>query len=109
MSASIIQDTRECYIRRAFANLENYCGPLSDEGLERHHIMFGYSSKDRIYSEHFGLWVYLCPEHHRTGDVAPHQSKGTDNTLRRIAQTAFERKYSHEYWMQIFRKNYLED
>ena len=99
---SIIQLNKNyCYICR---ELTGYI--VERRGLEEHHIFGG---PNRKLSEKYGLKVYLCPEHHRTGDVAPHQSKGTDNTLRRIAQTAFERKYSHEYWMQIFRKNYLED
>lgn len=105
MSRSIIQDKKECFICRA---LSDGIGEVKSEGLERHHIMFGYSSKDRDYSEHFGLWVWLCPAHHKTDELAPHVSKRTNIALRKVAQAAFEQKHSHEEWMRIFRVNYRE-
>lgn len=105
MSRSIIQERKECFICRA---LSDGIGEVKSEGLERHHIMFGYSSKDRDYSEHFGLWVWLCHEHHREGELSPHKSKRTNIALRKVAQAAFEQKHSHEEWMRIFRVNYRE-
>lgn len=73
--------------------------------LEEHHVMEGTAS--RQLSEHYGLKVYLDPEHHRLSKESPHQSKEIDDLLHRKAQKAFEQKYSHEKWMEIFRKNYL--
>jgi hypothetical protein len=35
------------------------------------------------------------------------RDKELDRQLPQDAQRAFEKKYSHEEWMAIFRKNYL--
>ena len=109
MSKSIIQEKKECYICRAFMNLENDMRELPEKGLEKHHIMFGFSNKNRKLSEKYGLWVWLCPKHHKWDDISPHKSKITNIATRRIAQRAFELKYSHEKWMELFGKNYIDD
>ena len=109
MSRSIIQEKKECYICRAFMNLENDMRELPEKGNEKHHIMFGFSSKNRKLSEKYGLWVWLCPKHHKWDDISPHKSKITNIAMRRIAQRAFELKYSHEKWMELFEKNYIDD
>lgn len=109
MSKSIIQDKKECYICRAFLNLENDTSELPEYGLERHHIMFGYSSKNRKLSEKYGLWVWLCPKHHKWDEISPHKSKVTNIAMRRIAQRAFEQKFPKSKWMELFGKNYIED
>ena len=109
MSRSIIQEKKECYICRAFMNLENDMRELPEKGLEKHHIMFGFSSHNRKLSEKYGLWVWLCPKHHKWDDISPHKSKITNIATRRIAQRAFELKYSHEKWMELFGKNYIDD
>ena len=109
MSKSIIQEKKECYICRAFMNLENDMRELPEKGLEKHHIMFGFSSNNRKLSEKYGLWVWLCPKHHKWDDISPHKSKITNIATRRIAQRAFELKYSHEKWMELFGKNYIDD
>ena len=74
---------------------------------ERHHI---YGSANRKYSEQYGLTVYLCPECHRTSEVAVHRNKEVRRTLQRIGQRAFERACgSREKFIRLFGKNYLED
>ena len=112
MSRSIVQktDEKECYFCRALDCLET--GGLSDlrrEDNERHHIFFGYSSKDRDNSEKYGLWVYLCPYHHRIAPESVHKSKATCRLLHRIGQKAFEDLYGHEKFMEIFKENYIMD
>ena len=50
MSESLIQTEKECW----------FCG--AQVNLERHHIFAG--TANRPISEKYGLWVYLCHEHH---------------------------------------------
>lgn len=80
-------------------------GDQSRKMTEEHHVMFGMA--DRKLSEKYGLKVYLCPEHHRTGKESAHKDKDVNDALRRMAQRVFERKHGHEAWMRVFRKNYL--
>lgn len=90
---SIIQDCKEvCYI----------CG---GRATEEHHCIHG--SANRKLSEKYGLKVYLCPACHRTGKLAVHRNYFADKKIKQIAQKAFEKKYSHEEFMKIFKKNYL--
>lgn len=73
-------------------------------GLERHHVLGG---PNRKWSEKYGLWVMLCgPTCHRGKDGAQYNRKVGDS-LKRLAQIAFEARHSHAEWMEIFRKNYL--
>ena len=72
--------------------------------LERHHIFAGVAN--RPLSEQYGLWVWLCHEHH-TGKDGAQYCKEKAESLKRLAQIAFEARHSHEEWMEIFRKNYL--
>lgn len=102
---SIIQQTKECYICRETAIRCGYYGILPDKGLHRHHVMHG--TANRRLAEEYGLWVYLCIEHHEYGPVAVHNNALTDRHLKEIAQQAFESMYSHEKWMETFGKNYI--
>lgn len=72
--------------------------------LERHHVLGGVAN--RPLSEKYGLWVWLCHEHHTGTDGAQYDPE-KNNCLKRLAQIAFEGKHSHEEWMETFRKNYL--
>lgn len=93
MSKSIIQTNKEeCYLCHGRAS-------------EEHHVIYG--TANRKLSEKYGLKVYLCTDCHRTGKNAVHRNYFTDIKLKQIAQQVFENKYSHEEYMQIFRKNYL--
>lgn len=103
---SILQERNgECYICAYQGNHRKH------DYLECHHVFEGVAN--RKLSEKYGLKVYLC-RHHHTGDVlgskdAVH-SKGMndwDRVLKQTAQVAFETKYSHEKFMQVFGKNYL--
>ena len=73
--------------------------------LQEHHVMSG--TANRKLSERYGLKVYLCLRHHTAGVMAVHNNAFLQNLLRRKAQEAFEKKYSHEKWMEVFGRNYL--
>ena len=89
---SIIQkDGSRCFV----------CGRMNE--LECHHILAG---PNRKWSEQYGLTVMLCHEHH-TGKDGAQYNRELGDSLKRLAQIAFEARYSHDEWMQIFRKNYL--
>lgn len=73
--------------------------------LEEHHVIFG--TANRTLSEKYGLKVYLCKQHHTAGPEAVHNKAEHRKLLQRKAQEAFEAKYSHEKWMEVFGRNYL--
>ncbi len=92
MTRSILQDEKVCYLcPRSF-------------GLEKHHILSGVAN--RRLSEKYGLWVYLCQEHH-TGKKGAQYEKDLNRLLKQQAQIAFEAIHGHDLWMKVFRKNYL--
>lgn len=102
MSKSIMHDRKDgtCYL----------CMLLhGDHGrktrLEEHHVMEG--TANRKLSEHYGLKVYLDPEHHRLSQESPHRNAEINERLHVEAQKAFEKKYSHEEWMKVFGRNYI--
>ena len=79
------------------------------QALHKHHIFGG---ANRKYSEKYGLWVKICCIRCHNGGPssvhqAPNKEDGKDLLLKRLAQQAFEEKYSHEEFMRIFGKNYL--
>lgn len=96
MAESIIQTDKECL----------FCG--TTQGLEKHHIL---KAANRVHSETYGLWVWLCGYHHREAPEAPHRNRKTDLALICLAQTEFERQGmgDREEFMAIFGKNYLDD
>jgi len=86
------EEPRQCYL----------CG--RQFGLERHHVMAGVAN--RRLAERFGLWLFLCYSCH-TGDAGAQYDKDLNLQLKKEAQEAFEKYYTHEKWMEIFGKNYL--
>ena len=93
MAKSIMQPEEEkvCYITGSQYNLD----------CHHQHIMGG---PNRKLSEKYGLKVWLRHDihmdlHDRDNDLKIQ--------LKQEAQKVFEEKYSHELWMQLFRKNYL--
>ena len=103
MSKSIMHDKKDgtCYLCVLLHN--DYSRKTL---LEEHHVMEGVAN--RRLSEHYGLKVYLDPQHHRTNRIeSPHQSRRINEMLHRKAQQAFEEKHSHQEWMQTFGKNYI--
>lgn len=75
--------------------------------LEEHHVIFGIAN--RRLSERYGLKVYLCPDHHRTGTMAVHRNAAVADILIKAAQIAFMKKYSFDQFISIFGRNYLSE
>ena len=72
---------------------------------EEHHVFF--SGHQRAISEEYGLKVYLCYRHHREGPEAVHNNKRHRRMLEALGQQAFEERYGHKKFMEIFQKNYI--
>ena len=68
--------------------------------LARHEV-FGGSS--RQISKATGMWVKLCPRCH----ARVHADENMEELLKKEAQALFEEEYSHEEFIELFRKNYL--
>ncbi len=102
MSKSILQDKRDgqCYLCMLLNNDED-----RRTGLEEHHIFGG---KNRSLSEHYGLKVYLCHEHHQSSTESIQRNKEINQLMHEIGQRAFEERYPNLNFMQIFGKNYLD-
>lgn len=92
VKGSIVQSGEKCCF---------LCGRRTQ--LEKHHIMSG---PNRRLAEKYGIWCFLCASCHRGVDGAQYNSEVGDR-LKQIGQTAFEKIYSHAFWMELFRKNYL--
>ena len=90
---SIIQKDRECYLCSITLN------------LEKHHCIHG--TAGRKLADKYGLTVWLCAYHHRDQKNGVHGNKDLDLWFKQLAQNVFEIAYSHEKWMQIFKRNYL--
>lgn len=114
MAKSIIQKrtdptSRECFLCREEADRIGYFGELRHTGLHKHHFVFGRFGLFRKKAEHYGLWGYVCEDrHHERGPESPHMNAEVRKHLTKVAQRAFEEKYSRELWMQEFGINYLE-
>lgn len=79
----------------------NVCIECGGRGEHTHHCIFG---KNRRWSEAYGLKVRLCHEcHQRLHD----RDEAMARKYKKMAQEAFEAKYSHEEFMRIFGRNYL--
>lgn len=106
-----ISGIKECCLCRMEAYEAEYYGDLPSKGLHRHHVIYGRGKRN--LSEKYGLWVWLCPMHHEFGPAAVHNSaskegRENDKVLKIVAQSVFERQYSHEKWMEVFGKNYMD-
>ena len=109
MAKSIIQAytkqyNRECFLCRFEAEKDGkYYEPSERErkSMHKHHFMNG--SANRKLAEQYGLWGYLCENHHSM----LHEKSKYYEFLIQVAQGRFEKLYSHEKWMEIFKKNYL--
>lgn len=96
MSKSIMQETKECYITH------------SPYHLARHHC---YGGSRRQLSEEWGCWVWLRADWHNLADYGVHGKNGheLDMRLKRECQKRFEELHGHEKFMEVFKKNYLEE
>ena len=92
MGKSLLQDEKKCYITGA------------TENLHQHHIFKG---SRRKASDKWGCWVWLRADWHNMADYGVHFNKELDTWLKLEAQAAFEAKYGHQKFMDVFGKNYL--
>lgn len=90
---SILQHSKRCLV----------CGTTI--GLEEHHVFYG---SHRQAADRHGLTVLLCALCHR-GDGGVHHNTTLDLRLKRAAQERFEATYSHDEFMRVFGRNYLEE
>lgn len=77
------------------------------EILEEHHVFFGRAL--RKLAEKYGMKVYLCIFHHRTGREAVHQNGSINKMVQAYAQRAFEKKWPEKNFYSIFGRNYILD
>lgn len=89
MSASIMQDERECFITGSQIN------------LDRHHCFHGIRRKA---AEKYGCWIWLRHDLHME---LHSQNPALDLMIKRACQERFEEIYSHEEFMDVFGKSYL--
>jgi hypothetical protein len=72
-----------------------------------HEIFFG--EKYRKWSIKYGLTKRLCYIHHNMpSGVNPHSDRRIDLRYKVEAQRSFEQEHSHEDFIKIFGRNYLE-
>lgn len=76
--------------------------------LEKHHCFYGHGK--RAISDKYGFWVWLRPEWHRgTSGVHGKNGHNIDLLLKRDCQRKYEETHSREEWLELMKKNYLED
>ena len=76
--------------------------------LQWHHIIHG--TANRVISDRYGLTCWLCMSCHEQ----LHCSRliywrEVDEQLKASAQRQFENRHSHEEWMELFKKNYIDN
>lgn len=77
------------------------------ENIHIHEVFYGTANRKK--SIKYGCCVPLTAEMHNASSKGVHFNKDFDLCLKHKMQRAFEEKYSHEFFMEIFHKNYLED
>ena len=76
------------------------------DDLEVHHCLNGNGKRDPC--DRLGLWVWLCPEHHRLGEDAVHKDIAIRTKLKQIAQAKYEQEIgSRRSFIETFGKSYL--
>lgn len=76
--------------------------------LQWHHIIHG--TANRALSDRYGLTCWLCMSCHKLlhSSRSPYWRE-VDAQLKATAQRQFENRYGHDKWMEIFKKNYIDD
>jgi len=73
----------------------------SERNLEAHHCMHG--TANRRLAEKYNLIVPLCRSCH---SELHDRNTELDRHIMQLAQIEFEKNFSYELWMQVFKKNY---
>jgi hypothetical protein len=89
---------------RSILQKKKRCLVCDSPDVEEHHVFEG---SRRRASETYGMKVYLCLEHHRGRPRGVHADAAFAAWLKREAQKIFERRYGHDVFMQVFKKNYI--
>jgi hypothetical protein len=94
-------------VSRSMLSNERVCFVCKRTGhLHKHHIYGGIGR--RKLSEHFGMWVYLCPEHHNMSKHGVHSDTLLDLKLKKLGQETWEfNGGSRVQFIQIFGRSYL--
>lgn len=85
-----MQAEKECFITGARQN------------LDKHHI---YHGPRRKAADEYGCWVWLRHDIH----MMLHSKGLYDDDLKAVCQYRFEQIYSHEEFMKVFGKNYIQE
>ena len=96
MSASKLQDIKQCYITGQWYG-------DNGEPLERHHVLNGAL---RDFAEREGLWIWITPQQHR---ILHDTKQGVYmlKLLKKIAQLTYEKEHTHDEWMSNVMKSYV--
>lgn len=70
-----------------------------------HEVFYG---SYRLVSIRWGMVIPLCSFHHAEGKYSVHFDRDLDLKLKKMAQTIFEKKYSHDLFMKEFKIDYKE-
>jgi len=89
---SLLCPVKECYITGSRVN------------LHRHHVFGG---PLRQKSERWGCWVWLRADYHNMSEHGVHADRQLDLRIKRECQEAFEARFGHELFMEVFGKSYL--
>lgn len=93
---SIVSNRKECF----------RCGKTGV--LHRHHV---YGGSRRKWSEEYGCWIYLCPEHHNMSDQGIHFDKEFDSRVKELTEMMWldHNMASVDDFRAVFGKNYIQD
>lgn len=85
------------------------CIETGEKGnIHIHEVFFG--TADRKKSIEWGCCIPLIERMHDTNfPTSIHNDKGMNYRYKRLMQKAFEEKYGHEKFMEVFIKNNLEE
>ncbi len=76
------------------------------DNIHIHEVFFGTANRKK--SIEWGCCVPLTAEMHNMSSKGVHNNWVLDLKLKQEMQRAFEKKYGHEKFMEVFRKNYLD-
>jgi len=93
--------------RNKMPTINDLCEVCMKPYAHCHEVFFG--EKHRKWSILYSLTKRLCYEHHNMpGGVNPHHNREVDLLYKRESQARFEEEYSHELFMQLFGRNYID-
>ena len=82
-----------------------HCVICGSPNVEIHHVFGGPNRKN---SDKYGLVVPLCHRHHNEPPAGVHHNEGSMLALQADAQAVFESIESHEDFMRVFGRDYIE-